>query len=90
MRMQHPGGCNTPIPSAPGSILGAKVLQSVMYPRGYPRGYRHPSSAATGPTWVGRAAIIPLRQVEEYRADYGGTYSLDTILSKAGITLEDY
>jgi hypothetical protein len=56
----------------------------------YPRGYRHPSSAATGPTWVGRAAIIPLRQVEEYRADYGGTYSLDTILSKAGITLEDY
>jgi len=39
---------------------------------------------------VGRATIIPLRQVEEYRADYGGTYSLDTILSKAGITLEDY
>jgi hypothetical protein len=28
--------------------------------------------------------------VEEHRADYGGVYSLDTILSQAGITPEDY
>ena len=27
--------------------------------------------------------------VEEHRADYGGVYSLDTILSQAGITPED-
>jgi hypothetical protein len=27
--------------------------------------------------------------VEEYRAEYGGIYSLDSILSQAGITLED-
>jgi hypothetical protein len=27
--------------------------------------------------------------VEEYRADYGGIYSLDSILSQAGITPED-
>jgi hypothetical protein len=27
--------------------------------------------------------------IEEYRADYGGIYSLDAILSQAGITPED-
>ena len=30
MRMQHPGECNTPIPSALGSISGAKSLQRVI------------------------------------------------------------
>jgi hypothetical protein len=28
--------------------------------------------------------------VEQYRAEYGGIYSLDTILHQAGITPEDY
>jgi hypothetical protein len=28
--------------------------------------------------------------VEEHRGEYGGIYSLDSILSQAGITLEDY
>jgi hypothetical protein len=28
--------------------------------------------------------------VDQYRADYGGIYSLDSILRQAGITLEDY
>jgi hypothetical protein len=28
--------------------------------------------------------------VEEHRADYGGIYSLDSILNQAGITPEDY
>jgi hypothetical protein len=27
---------------------------------------------------------------DQYRADYGGIYSLDSILRQAGITLEDY